>query len=161
MVLMNFVERALQRIARRFSSRTITGVDGSPYLTKHTLVDFGKDRGRLYLHEFHRGDEDEEHHDHPWNAVSFVLSGGYREERLGEDGKVVVLVRRPGAFNLIRTSTRHRVELIGKKAWTLFATGPVRRSWGFYDVHTGAYTPWRTFVARREAVRRKAEARES
>lgn len=36
----------------------------------------------IYLHRFHRGDDDAELHNHPWTfSVSFVLAGGYVEER--------------------------------------------------------------------------------
>ena len=69
--------------------RMICGADGSAYLTRYTLVDFGKHRSRIYLHEFHRGDEDAELHSHPWDAVSFVIHDGHREERLVDDRVVV------------------------------------------------------------------------
>lgn len=36
----------------------------------------------LYLHKFHRGDDDEALHSHPWKwSCSFILAGGYSEER--------------------------------------------------------------------------------
>lgn len=36
----------------------------------------------IYLHKFHRGDDDLATHSHPWRwAVSLILAGGYREER--------------------------------------------------------------------------------
>ena len=69
--------------------RIIAGATRSAYLTRYTLVDFGKHQSPIYLHEFHRGDEDAELHSHPWDAVSFVIHDGHREERLVDDRVVV------------------------------------------------------------------------
>ena len=131
--------------------RVIDGADGSPYLTRYTIVDLGSQIGRLYLHRFHRGDEDRELHSHPWRAISLILSGGYREERLDRDGVVRVRSYAPGAVNTISPSTFHRVDLINNEAWTLIAVGPVVGSWGFWDRETDEFTPWREFIARKFA----------
>lgn len=53
---------------------TITGADGSPYMTRYIL-------GRLRLHVFHRGDEDPNPHTHPWDFKTFPLRS-YVEEYL-------------------------------------------------------------------------------
>ena len=54
---------------------TIYGRDGrhhTPYMTRLWI-------GRLRLHIFHRGDQDEDCHDHPWNFWTFPLNS-YLEE---------------------------------------------------------------------------------
>ncbi|MBX5015901.1 hypothetical protein [Rhizobium lentis] len=55
--------------------QTIYGVDGehaTPYLTRGWI-------GRLRLHIFHRGDNDPDPHDHPWDFWTFPLTS-YVEE---------------------------------------------------------------------------------
>jgi hypothetical protein len=109
----------------------------------------------LYLHRFHRSDDEAELHNHPWRwAVSLVLQGGYSEERVvGEsysEGKTLPLVMRrqvrPGSLNFLRGDDFHRVDLTDGDAWTLFLVGPVVQSWGFLDRMTGIFTPWRQFL---------------
>jgi len=60
----------LDRIASRPPTFTIYGRDGLPYMSRYRVVDIGKERGRIYLNHFHRGDEDAELHNHPWHGVS-------------------------------------------------------------------------------------------
>lgn len=142
-MLRNILKRALALLP----SRTIVGRDGVPYLTKHTLANFGKDSYRVHLHEFHRGDEDVELHNHPWIGVGIILSGGYREERRWDGGVVHKHDFLPGMVNVVGPATFHRVDLLGAKCWTLFFSGPVTQSWGFWNRTTGVYLPWRTFIA--------------
>jgi len=160
----SFLACALPRVARFLPERTIRGGDDTPYLTKYTLMNLGKKVGRVHLHLFHRGDEDRELHDHPFDGISLVLVGGYVEERLvGEplplplhgadrEGRLVVRKLSPGSVNVIRTSTFHRVEIPpGAVCWTLFVTGPIRRSWGFLGEE--GFVPHRIFSARKERAR--------
>lgn len=49
----------------------------SPYLTRLTI--FGSKLFSIYYHKFHRSDADE-HHDHPWDFITIILSKGYIEE---------------------------------------------------------------------------------
>lgn len=55
---------------RALGFHTIYGVDGehsTPYMTRLWV-------GRLRLHIFHRGDEDPDPHDHPWDFWTFPLT---------------------------------------------------------------------------------------
>lgn len=110
-------------------------------------------RTNLYLHHFLRGDSDDAPHSHPWPwAISFVLWGGYTEERLIEvDGLKYLKTRRvwPFTFNFLRGGDEleeadgHRVvKLHGQETWTLFLTGPKSTSWAFYVFGRG-WVPWR------------------
>lgn len=54
-----------------FKFETVYGLEG-PYLTRLVF-------GRLRFHCFHRGDEDEETHSHPWDFWTFPLVGYYEE----------------------------------------------------------------------------------
>lgn len=158
--------------------RTIYDRDGSsPYLSRHYL--FGAPRTKeafdeegsaredivwsklpvnVYLHHFHRGDDDEALHNHPWSwSLSLILAGGYREEkrgrsRLGPSGDVYERVLLPFQVNLIRGDDFHRVELLEADAWSLFIAGPRASSWGFWDRHTDRFLPWRDYIARRRGI---------
>ena len=103
----------------------------------------------VYIHRFHRGDNDRELHNHPWRwAVSFVLAGGYWEERrVGDD--VFVREVRPGHINILSANSFHRVTLRDGDAWTLFVVGPKVSGWGFWKQDDGSFTPWREFLSRK------------
>ena len=103
----------------------------------------------LFLHRFHRGDDDQELHGHPWRwAVSLILAGGYREERRRDD-EVVEYVLRPWSINFIRGTDFHRVDLLEEDAWSLFLVGPKVSGWSFWNRITGEVTPWRQFIDRK------------
>ena len=108
----------------------------------------------LYLHRFHRSDEDGELHSHPFEwSVALILAGGYREERRDNTwGFPSVGARdvKPWTLNFIRHDTFHRVDLLEDDAWSLFLVGPKTKSWGFWDRVTGQYTEWREFLRRRQ-----------
>lgn len=105
-----------------------------------------KDGWGLYIHRFHRSDVDRELHNHPWRwALSFVIAGGYREERR-RGNSVVEREVKPLSFNYIRQDDFHCVDLIEHDAWTLFLVGRKGSTWGFWDRATGRYTPWREFL---------------
>jgi hypothetical protein len=116
----------------------------------------------LYLHCFHRSDDSDKLHSHPWKwAVSFVLKNGYVEDRLettsptewGRGGQVTRREVRAGRLNFLRGTTFHRVDLDRGEAWTLFLVGPGVADWGFLELaspYTGRkerkFIPWRTFL---------------
>lgn len=124
----------------------------------------------IYLHRFHRSDEDRELHNHPWRwAVSLILSGGYVEERKANMPKGWPLVFQrtrkrvfvPGDINRITSNDFHRVELLDscqvhaadgscevgfEHTWTLFVVGPKFQGWGFWNKSTEKFTPWRAFL---------------
>lgn len=137
---------ALEALAAKLPCRTIMGEAG-PYLSRYTLADL-PDGSHVYLHFFHRGDADQELHNHPWAGSSVILAGGYREERrIGTPGDYAIARRTylPGHENTLEPDTFHRVDLHtpAMGCWTLFHTGRRVQSWGFWDRRTGAFTPWR------------------
>jgi hypothetical protein len=172
---MSFMERACRWVASHMAPpRIIFDREGtSPYLSRHYILGkphmpdgsdpFNEDGSPkvgvvwpeaplgLYLHRFHRGDDDQELHCHPWRwACSLILSGGYREERRvrGTD-RVETRIVRPGSLNFIRSDDFHRVDLLEGEAWSLFLVGPKFTGWGFWNRDTGTFTPWREFIARK------------
>lgn len=101
----------------------------------------------LYLHRFHRSDDDGALHSHPWSwAVSFVLAKGYSEERRIGDTVIRRLVY-PFTLNFLRGQDYHRVDLIeGQQAWSLFLVGPKKDTWYFWDREKKARCRWREFI---------------
>lgn len=109
----------------------------------------------IYLHRFHKGDGSAELHNHPWEwALSFVLAGGYSEERINDFGSAACgsMVRRrhvgPGSVNLLLSGDFHRVDLYEHDAWSLFVTGPKFQGWGFLDRVTFEFVGWREYIAK-------------
>lgn len=130
--------------------------DGSPFESGDSVL----------LHFFARGDDDGALHDHPWDSFTTdVLSGGYTERRpaldfrqryepvadaIGVRGvsfdQCETLVRRPGGPRQHRTGVnQHAVEDVLPDTWTVVATGPRVRTWGFHPPGM-VWTPWRVFL---------------
>jgi len=130
----------VRHVAKWAKRRTILGEAG-PYLTRYDLGEIGN-TGHLYLHQFHRGDEGKDLHNHPWYATSLILLGGYREERL-VGGEVEMRYYLPGDLNYLSRDTFHRIDIEEGECWTLFAVGRRIQEWSFLDVATGALIPWR------------------
>ena len=101
--------------------------------------------GGLFLHVFHRGDEDRHLHDHPWNFWTFPLVS-YNEE-WGDEG-YGIHERRVHRFRLhYRKATfNHRImhPRDGRKIVTLVWHGPKIRSWGFWTEE--GWVPWRRYL---------------
>lgn len=166
----------LHALARRLSEpRVIFDREGgTPYLSRWYLIGVrrGNDaalRGQfvdeqanaslmarlpfnLFLHRFHRSDDDGALHNHPWAwSLSLMLAGGYSEERRDGDS-VVRRVVRPWSFNFIRGTDYHRVDLLEPDAWSLFLVGPKVSSWYFWDRNTRARANWRDFIAAKRGL---------
>jgi hypothetical protein len=162
--MFKIVNHLLLLVAKLFPSKKIE-IDGDLYLQRYYI--WGKRPNgmtcrevlpflrTLYLHCFWRPDKDRDLHNHPWDTSwTFILLGGYDEERLTEGQGLVpidddlselptfladmynpgivlntrkVLQRAP-----IHRSTFHRVhELHQTPTWTLFSPGTRCGRWGF------------------------------
>lgn len=114
----------------------------------------------VYLHKFMRDDDDRALHDHPWNFLSIMLWGSYREHRdietRGSDFTFFRSAEKVRGWLSIayrRATDRHRVTLRKSLStgnpipcWTLVITGPRVRDWGFWCPQ--GFVPWQTFVAK-------------
>ena len=180
---MSFMRLLLQRIVAKLDPPRVIydRAGGSPYLSRWYAFGapvandgkpvFGRDGNprddvtwndrkgpiAVYIHRFHRGDDDSDLHSHPWSvSLSLILAGGYFEERRVRGTDHVVRRRvRPWSFNLIRGDDYHRVDLIEEDAWSIFFAGPRVSAWNFWDRHTGETVYWRTFIARKRGVDEK------
>lgn len=165
------IAKLLERVARLLPLREIKDDAGTLYLARFRVLGDMQARSwfplTVYLHRFHRPDEDRVLHNHPWPwAVSWILSGGYREERripaeafaeLGEPltppGLVINRWLRAGSLNFLRGDTFHRVAELDGETWTLFVVGRKHQAWGF-DVPGRGFVPWRVREEEARAARR-------
>lgn len=154
---MGIVGLLISLLARRRVGLDIGG-SADPYMRRRYVIP----RNRVfnvYAHEIRRDDDDRALHDHPWINLSIVLRGGYREimftraPRPGEPlPPTIERWRKPGAVVFRRGRTAHRLALLRDEldrpipCWSLFLTGPVQRSWGFWCPR-GRWVPWRQFTA--------------
>ncbi len=110
----------------------------------------------IFIHRFLRSDRDDPHN-HPWDFLTFVVKGGYREHRYLsiEDGLHSWIITRTVSFNrlVFRTATDiHRVELTEELKMkdqalapiTICITGPERQEWGFVKQLT--LIPWKRYL---------------
>jgi hypothetical protein len=127
--------------------------DGIPYLTRFYVLLRDWVYGNIFVHFFHRSDMDMGVnglgllHNHPFRwSVSFIIAGGYREERRDLNGVVYTRLVKPFTFNFISNDVFHRVDLLDEKkgCWSIFITGSRKdSSWGFWDRTTNVFTPWK------------------
>lgn len=138
----------------------------------------GADRPRwqfpisIRIHHIVMPDQDRDLHDHPWNARTVILRGGYCEERKverrpwnrgsiaeweatkgfrspSEPAHVDYLVRSTGETATLSFGEFHRITSIPPGgAWTMFITGKYRGTWGF-DVD-GVKVQWRKYLGLEE-----------
>jgi len=155
--------RLLDRLPLR--KRVIYTDEGGPYLLRVYLTP-DRDWWRnwlpgVFLHRFFRSDSDRELHNHPWRwALSIILSGGYREERMERDRiGVTSRILIPSEVNFITDRTFHRVDLLDpvNGAWTLFIVGPRFRDWGFLSRNGRDFEHWRARDRRIAAEKANAE----
>lgn len=124
----------------------------------------------LYLHKLVSSDPAQEFHDHPWGNLSIVLDGGYVEWIATDEGGDTTIrrfERSEGDLVFRGGSTTHRIDLHKvsdqcrasgerisweEQCWTLFATGPRLRRWGFKDIITGRWTAWRDYCRASKGV---------
>lgn len=120
----------------------------------------------IRLHQIMREDDDHDLHDHPWNARTFILRGGYVENRpsskevmatfraakphmSAEWANVTQLLqvtkREAGDTAALRFGEYHRITEVSEGGvWTLFITGRYRGTWGF--LVNGKKVPWREYL---------------
>lgn len=104
----------------------------------------------IRIHHICLPDEARDMHDHPWNARTIILKGGYIEHRLEAvmpNGDVLAKVhnRVPGDTATINFGEYHNIkELAAGGAWTMFISGKYRGTWGF--LVNGVKVQWRKYT---------------
>ena len=140
-----------RRVAERRAPDITIGGETNPYLRRWYLLPRNR-ACNLYLHQFLRSDDDRALHDHPWANLSILLDGAYVEVVATRGGTTVGRRRDAGCLVARGPRRAHRVALfagedgVPRPVWTLFATGPKLRAWGFWCPGRG-WVHWRDFTA--------------
>jgi hypothetical protein len=117
-----------------FMKRQLIGTEDNKYLDRIYIIQtpwFG-----IMFHKIYRPDNQRDLHDHPWNFLSLILHGSYKEQTL--DG-----IKHCKWFNLKKAEDRHAVCEVNKKpVWTLVFTGKRQRVWGFWVDKGTRFVPW-------------------
>lgn len=125
------ISNLLYRLTQRRPMRLIR-IDGQPYLERYHIAKIGPIR--IWLHHFVREDEERAVHDHPWSALSLILTGGYTEEHIEDSFAFNYRDLKAPRWNWIPWHKQHRIVAVSKDTWTLMLVGPrTGREWHFYD----------------------------
>lgn len=117
----------MQAWATRHMATPPDFVIGDPAYLERWWIIPRNEQQNVYLHRILRDDDDRALHDHPWENVSYVIAGSYRE--ITPDG---TYIRLPGDVVKRDANALHRLELIGgAPCVSIFITGPKTREWGF------------------------------
>lgn len=113
------------------------GDSGSAYLTRWEFLSCNY--FAIYLHKFHRSDDNSSLHDHPWDFITIPLSVGYNDctyrGSSDNNGKPTFNreLMRPFIPRFRKATHIHFVELIDNKpCWTLIIRFKYVRWWGFW-----------------------------
>lgn len=117
--------------------------DGKPYLYRWYLSPragtVGDPRGNCYFHIQVASDPERPLHDHPWDNMSVILSGGYDESVLTPLEAAArisprIFGRRRGDVIFREAGTAHHLRLPEGVPYTMtqFTTGPNVKEWGFW-----------------------------
>lgn len=165
--LLSLIHSWAMRRVQRPPDETIGGWE-NPYLLRWYVIQsrvFG-----IYIHQFLRSDDSRALHDHPWDFISIILSGGYIEKYAPRHlrsiyGDVIYkdpsffysAFRAPGDIFCHRAEHAHRVLLFGHQekvdpfhppeelpCWSIIIKGPIRRKWGFWCKHSWRF--WKDYV---------------
>lgn len=129
----------------------IYGKDGSMYMGRWWLFNPypypEEERKRwqfpisIRIHHIQRKDDDRHLHDHPWNARTIIIKGGYTEMREGGGH----WPRVPGSTAKLKFGEYHRITYVRPEgAWTIFITGRYQGTWGF--LVDGQKVQWRKYL---------------
>ncbi|EJL90447.1 hypothetical protein PMI15_00260, partial [Polaromonas sp. CF318] len=108
----------------------------------------------IRIHRIMREDQDRDFHDHPWNARTIVLRGGYTEALPGQP---YLRTRLPGMTGRLLFGEYHRITSVSVGGvWTLFFTWKYQGTWGF--LVDGKKVPWREYLGKNKVSNGSAVA---
>lgn len=103
----------------------------------------------IRVHHILRADLARHPHDHPWDARTIIMRGGYSERRMvGFDALGEPMyenhLRVPGNTATINYGEYHSIDAVSEGGvWTLFITYKYRGNWGFWV--NGHKIPWQQY----------------
>ena len=90
------------------------------FLERFTILKIGDFHIRFHI--LKTKDESEFYHNHPFNYISIILKGGYREKYFGEDKIVKEVTNNRFKVIIRKFNVYHRIEEIFGETTTLFIT---------------------------------------
>lgn len=141
------IRRMLLRYAKRVMDHRppdmVVGAPDNPYLHRWRIFP-RNDIANVYVHKFHRDDDDRALHDHPYDNVSVVLENGYYEHLSHMWEPPLRSWRGEGWIGTRPAIKPHRVVVVPDKLpISLFFHGPRTRKWGFWCPN--GWRPWQVF----------------
>ncbi len=147
-ILSNLARKVLAPLSKKLNSpNVIFDHEGTkPYLSRYYLFRGPKSAdGSHPFDEFGRPKKNIVRSD-GWSwGLSFVLAGGYSEEKL-VGSEVIRRKVKPFSINFIRPHEFHRVDLLEKDCWTFFFRGPRLNEWFYKDRLTHEKIQWNQHV---------------
>jgi len=138
-MIADFIKNWCEKHSRKFIIYDRAQGSKQVYLIRYVIFKckwFG-----VYLHEFFKSDE-EVLHDHPWDFVTLILKGSYKEEILSKEKKRWTSVYgwikkfrtvKKGQFLFRKAKHIHRVILTDNNPITLSVLFRKKREWGFWE----------------------------
>lgn len=118
----------LQIIRKLFLVKEIISKQGKVHFRRYRLLE--TPWLRLYIHQICRSDEDWHLHTHPWNFISFLLKGSYKQECFTKSHFVFTKHNRFDVVKLNRHDA-HSITLCSDEVWSFFIAYGKRSGWGY------------------------------
>jgi hypothetical protein len=105
------------------------------------------------VHHILRADQEDVHHDHPFENTSLILSGYYIErlpldqaqDAAWDKTRYIDVKRRTGDTIYRKATDRHTIIEVGEGGvWTLWTMGEWQRDWGFHTPDKWVF--WREYL---------------
>lgn len=134
------IEAILRKL---FKIREIPHPDGGLYLRRYFITPRWFPL-RVFVHQIFTPDPDRSMHDHPWDFVTFPLSG-YHEIRLHDvHGRFNAYIW-PWQCHTRPAEYVHSIYQLDKSpTWTIMVTNKARREWGFWV--DDKWVHWREYL---------------
>jgi hypothetical protein len=118
------------------------GLSHCPYMRRYVLILFGFG---LRLHVWYRSDDKRYLHNHPWNFITFVLKGSYKDFSSVAPHQVVIEDHlKQFSLRWRKAEHLHYVEVPKGGCITLLFTMPPKQKWGFW-INSRILRPLRYF----------------
>lgn len=134
--------------------------DGFPYLYRWHIIPRAstpEQGSNLYFHVQVNDDPERPLHNHPWDNMSVILTGGYKETMCMSEGEpspdaTSIFIRQKGDVIFRRARWSHRLTMLRGEdyAMTLFSTGPKVNSWGFW--YPAGFRPYQEVTVLKDGV---------
>lgn len=118
-------------VARRVGTLKVSTLEHEGVVYMHRITLWENSKFGFRFHWIKSSDPDKYLHDHPFDFVRTVLSGGYWEKYLDEHGAHAVRFIAKGTVDAVQAELLHTITEVEPDTITFVVTKPARRDWGF------------------------------